>query len=142
MMSGWLGGLVEPYCVINNNVYNTYYCDMIDAMKEKDETRFTESCVGLYYYIGNSSDELTKKEYENWSKKEIEEDLETIVLQLVDNFGDSAIIERCLNWSEQINYKSDLLENAQEYIEYEPTEEEINWGQDLFMDYIMKVVEK
>lgn len=114
--------------------------EMIKAMQTKNAESFTENCVELYYYIGDSSDELTRKEYDGWTKEDIEENLSTIVEQLCDNFGNEKLIEECIEKGKLIEYESDVINDAQEYIKYKPTKEELDWGQKLFIEYIMKVI--
>ena len=113
---------------------------MIKAMQTKNAESFTENCVELYYYIGDSSDEWTRKEEEGWTKEDIEENLSTIVEQLCDNFGNEKLIEECIEKGKLIEYESDVINDAQEYIKYKPTKEELDWGQKLFIEYIMKVI--
>lgn len=114
--------------------------EMIKAMQTKNAESFTENCVELYYYIGDSSDELTRKEYDGWTKEDIEENLSTIVEQLCDNFGNEKLIEECIEKGKLIEYESDVINDAQEYIKYKPTKEELDWDQKLFIEYIMKVI--
>ena len=151
LLSGFLWGCSEAtipkedWEIVKSQIeiyedYYGYYCQMISAMEEKNEKEFTENCVALYYYIGNSSDKLTKEEYKGWSEKEIKEDLKTIVHQLVENFGNDKVIKMCMDYGVQIEYKSEVLEAAMEYVEYKPTEEELDWGEDLFIEYIMQVI--
>ncbi len=124
----------------NYENYYLYYNEMIVALQTRNTESFTNNCVELYYYIGDSSDELTRKEYEGWTKEEIEEDLNTIVKQLCDNFGNEKLVEECLEEGKLIEYESDIINDAYEYAQYKPTKEEIDWGQALFMEYIMEVI--
>ena len=62
------------------------------------------------------------------------------VLISTDFLINEEVINQCLYYAEQIHYKSNILEDAMECVEYEPNSEEIEWGQDLFMNYIMQVI--
>lgn len=122
--------------------YYSYYNEMIEAVKSKDEKKFTDNCVGLYYYIAESSDELTKEEYKDWNKKDIKEDLKSIVSEFIEMFGNESSLKTCDEALKEINYESRILEEGKRNFAYKISKEDMEWGQELFLDYIFTVTGK
>lgn len=123
--------------------YFSYYLEINRALHVRDQNSFLNNCVGLYYYVGETTEEETIQKYKKRDFKCLESDLADIVPNMVEMFGDYSnnyYLNGCRQEAKKMEYSSDIFQKIDETEEYSLSNEDINWGKKIFLSHMKKLI--
>lgn len=123
--------------------YFSYYLEINRTLHIRDQNSFLNNCVGLYYYVGETTEEETIQKYKKRGLKCLESDLADIVPNMVEMFGDYSnnyYLNGCRQEAKKMEYSSDIFRKINETEEYSLSNEDINWGKKIFLSHMKKLI--
>lgn len=123
--------------------YYSYYLEINRALHVKDQETFLKNCVGLYYYVGETTEKETIQKYKERGLKCLESDLADIIPNMVEMFGDYSnnyYLNGCKQEALKMEYSSDIFRMIDAAGEYTLSSEDINWGKKIFLSHMKKLI--
>lgn len=127
--------------------YYSYYIPINQALHKRNEKEFIDNSEKLYYYVGEFSEEEVRNKYINLNSQSIENDLKDIIPNMVDMFRNyscnkNQYLKTAVHAANEINYKNTTLFQTEKQTEYSLTDDDIEWGTNLFVEHMKKIIYK
>lgn len=123
--------------------YYSYYLEINSALYNRNKEAFLKNCVDLYYYVGETTERETIQKYKKESLHYIESDLADIVPNMVEMFGnysENYYLNGCKLEAKKMGYSSNVFEKLNKTNEHTLSEEDINWGENIFVTYMKELI--